>query len=62
MMTRIVFECRKCEHRVCLDYKSGDGLWRGFQRLLVMDCPECGEEPERNWMLIAVIPEVPDED
>lgn len=62
MMTRIVFECRKCEHRVYLDYKPGDGLLRRLQRLSNMDCPECGEEPERNWMLIGVIPEVPDED
>ena len=62
MMTRLIFECRKCEHRVYLDYEPSNGLLRRLQRLSNMDCPECGEEPERNWMLIGVTLEVPDED
>jgi len=39
-----IFECYKCSHNL---YVSTDKL----NKLLKTECPECGEEPYRLWIL-----------
>lgn len=41
-----VFECRKCGHLIFLK-KDSD-----MKKLETYDCPECGEEPRRNWIFL----------
>ena len=36
-----VFNCRKCGHLIFL---------KEIKKLLKIDCPECGEEAEENWI------------
>ena len=40
-----VFRCYKCSHNV---YIGKDRV----KQMLRLDCPECGEESEENWILI----------
>lgn len=40
-----VFECRKCGHNLFVGKKDILLIFR-------KDCPECGEEPERNWTIL----------
>lgn len=44
-MTDFIFECRKCSHNVYVDKHE---VYKLFNR----ECPECGEEPQRLWILI----------
>jgi DNA-directed RNA polymerase subunit RPC12/RpoP len=41
-----IFKCRKCNHEVYMDKK------KDIRKFLTLDCPECGEEPFENWVLI----------
>lgn len=40
-----IFECYKCEHELYVTKKH-------IAHLLKTDCPHCGEEAHRNWILI----------
>ena len=39
-----IFQCEKCNHKVYVDKKRID-------KMLSLDCPECGEEADNNWIL-----------
>ncbi|WP_339193947.1 hypothetical protein MKY95_19310 [Paenibacillus sp. FSL P4-0176] len=46
----VIFECRKCEHNLfaeSIDLKLID-------RISKMNCPNCGEDAERNWILVGL--------
>ena len=47
--TDIVFECRKCNHLLFVDK---DKLQKKLLTLIKRDCPNCGREGERNWILL----------
>lgn len=40
-----VFSCLKCQHNLFVDKRQ-------VSKVLKKDCPECGEEPYENWVLI----------
>lgn len=40
-----IFECSKCQHNIYVDKPK-------LKKLLKTDCPECGEEAARNWILV----------
>lgn len=42
-----IFECYKCNHTLYVDEKKLD-------KVLKTDCPNCGEQPDRNWILIRI--------
>lgn len=51
----LVFECRKCEHQLYVDVNSHVNL----NLVNTIDniankypCPNCGEEPYENWILV----------
>lgn len=44
----IAFVCRKCGHNM---YVKKDKLEEKLPVLMKKDCPECGEDGYRNWVL-----------
>ena len=44
----LIFKCRKCYHLVYL----ANSLLKKVRNLSVMNCPECGEEGEENWIYV----------
>lgn len=52
----VVFRCRKCGHLLFCDIaKLDDSLVDTANKILKMDCPTCGEEPdewEGLWTLL----------
>jgi len=48
-LSDIVFECKKCEHLLFVDKKE---LGEKLVTLIKRDCPNCGREGERNWVLL----------
>lgn len=51
-MRFIVFQCRKCGHLLYVE--NTDDLARMLRELSNDDCPNCGEEPEGNWVLVGL--------
>ena len=47
--TDIVFECHKCGH---LFFTSKNTLKEKLITLMERDCPNCGREGYRNWILL----------
>lgn len=45
-MKELYFECRKCGHNLFIVEKAG---W--VKKITAVDCPNCGEEAEGNWIL-----------
>lgn len=41
----LIFVCQKCEHQVYVNKSK-------VMKILKNDCPECGEEPYENWILV----------
>ena len=41
----LIFKCYKCSHNLYIDKSR-------VKKILKTDCPECGEEPYENWILI----------
>ena len=41
-----VFACRKCGHLLFVD-KS-----KSLKKIYTCECPECGEEPYENWIIM----------
>lgn len=46
-MKDVVFKCRKCDH---LLYVSDISIER-IGKIIELECPCCGEEPDENWIL-----------
>lgn len=44
-----VFVCRKCEHNLFV--KDSVNLGKKLGKICKMDCPNCGEQGEDNWIL-----------
>ena len=44
----VVIECRKCERFLFIEEITKEK----FQEIMEMDCPYCGEEGHRNWILV----------
>lgn len=44
-MKELYFICRKCQHHLFVDEK------RGWVKKILSECPNCGEEPDGNWIL-----------
>lgn len=42
----LIFICHKCGHNLYVEEKAG---W--VNKIIKADCPDCGEEPNENWML-----------
>ncbi|GJQ43722.1 MAG: hypothetical protein JETCAE03_32200 [Ignavibacteriaceae bacterium] len=45
-----IFECYKCSHELHVDENKLD-------KVIKTECPNCGEEPYRLWILINIIEE-----
>lgn len=56
-MRFVVFECRKCGHNLYVE--NTENLFKELGKVSNLDCPSCGEEPDRNWMLSGVENEFP---
>jgi transcription elongation factor Elf1 len=56
-MRFIVFECRKCGHNLYVE--NTDDVVKTIGKVSNIDCPYCGEEPERNWLLVGLKNELP---
>ena len=41
-----VFSCKKCGQLLFIDKE------KSLKKVLKYDCPECGEEPKDNWILL----------
>ena len=59
-----VLGCRKCEHRLYVPLSITRGSAKSFLKKLSdiadnYDCPECGEEPYENWVLIGTAESFP---
>lgn len=52
-MYRVTFRCRKCESRVFTTWLNAHTAMTALQTIAEADCPECGEEPEGNWILVS---------
>jgi endogenous inhibitor of DNA gyrase (YacG/DUF329 family) len=48
MSEQLIVECRKCGHQV---YLTNPTLTRVVE-MVEYDCPECGEEGDRNWTIV----------
>ena len=58
MTSRIIIQCHKCENTFAIPFATTEdavNLANRLKGLLDQDCPECGEEPYRNWMLHDVL-------
>ena len=44
----LLFECRKCGHNLYIDKEEIEKV----ASLPEYECPECGEEGERNWIVL----------
>ena len=51
----LVLECRKCQSSICI---HPDNYWV----MMDLDCPECGEESYRNWIVSWQSPNIQDID
>lgn len=56
-MRFIVFECRKCGHNLYVE--NTEDVVKAIGRVSNHDCPNCGEEPELNWLLVGLKNEFP---
>ena len=56
-MRFVVFECRKCGHRLYAE--NTEDIVQKIGRVSNLDCPNCGEEPEGNWILLGLKKEFP---
>ncbi len=52
---KITFKCGKCEHEITL------GLAQSYRRFILnvekltnLNCPECGEKGDCNWIFVCV--------
>jgi transcription elongation factor Elf1 len=43
----VVFTCRKCEHLLFVE----DPDLKKLEEISKMDCPDCGEDGYKNWIL-----------
>ena len=59
-MRFVVFQCRKCGHRLFVE--NTDEAIGKIGKVSNMDCPECGEEPEGNWVLVGLHKEFPEKE
>ena len=57
MARYIVFECRKCEHKLYVE--NTGNIFNKIARASNLECPNCGEEPEGNWALLGLREESP---
>jgi transcription elongation factor Elf1 len=46
VVKELFFICYKCGHHLFVDETA---QW--MKKIITSDCPSCGEEPERNWIL-----------
>ena len=52
MTDRVYFECRKCETLLFFEVENNMMPVSTLMKLSeAIDCPECGEEAEGNWIL-----------
>lgn len=51
-MRFIVFECRKCGHQLYVE--NTEDVVAKIGKVSNYDCPNCGEEPDFNWLLIGL--------
>ena len=56
-MRFVVFECQKCGH--LLYAENTDDLFRQMGKVSNLGCPNCGEDADRNWVLIGLATEFP---
>lgn len=56
-MRFVVFECRKCGHRLYVE--NTEDIVRKIGKVSNLYCPNCGEEPEGNWILLGLKKEFP---
>ena len=52
-MFKVTFMCRKCASLVYALWNDGHSAMTAMQSIAEADCPECGEEPEGNWILVS---------
>ena len=56
----LVLQCHKCEHRIYIDVNNRVNLLKTLGNIADnYDCPECGEEPYENWVLIGTAESFP---
>lgn len=48
---KVFFQCRKCEALLYFEVENNSLPVSSLMRLENMDCPECGEEADGNWIL-----------
>ena len=56
-MKKIIFQCHKCEHRLIVEVPNDmttKELLCKLRGLSAYECPNCGEEPYENWILLEV--------
>ena len=56
-MQNIIFQCRKCMHQLIVevpDKMTKEELMQKFRKVSNLECPNCGEEPYENWVLLQV--------
>ena len=51
-MRYVVFECRKCGHNLYVE--NTEDVVKTIGKVSNSDCPNCGEEPEGNWVLVGL--------
>ena len=56
-----VLRCRKCGHKLYVE-ECLKGFAPKLGRIARMECPECGEEPEGNWIICGRESEYPVEE
>ena len=56
----LVLECGKCGHRLYIQVNKYVNLLKTLGNISERyDCPECGEEPYENWILIGTAENFP---
>ena len=48
-MRFVVFKCKKCGHHIYIE--NTDDIVKMIRMVSNSDCPNCGEEPDDNWVL-----------
>ena len=56
-MRFILFECRKCGHHLYVE--NTEDVVKTIGQVGNLDCPNCGEEPDGNWVLVGLRKEFP---
>jgi DNA-directed RNA polymerase subunit RPC12/RpoP len=51
-MRFIVFKCRKCEHHLYVE--NTEEVVEKIKKVSNLDCPNCGEDPDGNWVLVGL--------